>query len=576
MSLLDLKRHRRILVASELWLCIAQLARSKSELAADCRTEGAAQAVAALLKCNAAGDAPIDRDCDNPALTRLLILPELSLSWDDWASVDAAVKAYRRSIIVIAGVGFTKAADIRRVVTFLNDSVSDDRNVNFGCAWIQLAETGEHPAVSEVNYYCKNFPEQSGEAPLFDPVLGTEHVVFTFDDCAIAPVICADLLADTQPAKRNAIDKLRDHRLNTGVPLVVAASVLQDKPWHSIWSSRIDRVVDGNLILALANFSHTNRPTSYADDANRNLSGAYAGTGLIASKSPQSVVCNGRDNNTSKGVVLRDSCPMFVAGVLRVSDFSATTGRHLWTARWAQQYIHPSFEPAATRLQFEIPRLCRRARHLHPSENEPITEVTDHLSTAADSRKVGFFRSIADGPLAARRDPDPTSEHASNSAAETALAVTDALVRTSFLQWPSDENATVEVNISAPDGQGIFTSACYTWKSPAETWTTMASKLQEYAQSSTPRPAIVVFAEDRNGVEVRPDDVCSDHDSTTPRTTSGDFDAASPRPSSNSVILVPMGEAKRLSGEVTKQASFEVHANAIRTSIIKATGLLEV
>ena len=563
---------RQLLNCSELWLCIAQLGRSMTELDPDSRNPSSAQSVAALLRCDGAGVAPIDRDCDNPELTRLLILPELSLAWEDWATVDAAVKSYNKPLVLIAGIGFTRAGTIREHVPFLGAEVSNERNVNFGCAWLQLPAKGELPALSAVHYYCKNFAEQSAEAPNFDPYLGSDHIILAFEDCSIAPVICADLLADSQMGKPNAVDKLKAYRLENGRPIIVAASVLQGKPWHHIWSSRIDRAVDGDLILALANYSHANRPSSYADDGNRNLSGAYARAGLISHASPQSVVCNGRDTPTSKGIVLRDSCQIFAAGVLRVEGFSPTTGRHLWISRWGQQFANGTFEPVSTRLTFEIPRLCNRTRHLAPSGSQGIAQVAAHLSAASDLRRKGFFLSLIDGPASTNRDPDPASSSGLNDASEIALAVTDALIRTDFLQWPADDQVTLEVNIPSTDGGAIFTSHGYVWRSASETWSAMAAKLQAYAQNPFPHPAIVVFGEDVNGVEVTMDDVSLGRDATAPLHA---FDPAAPRPESNAVIVVPFSKAKRLSTLVTSATTFQTQANTIRTSIIESTGLAD-
>ncbi|UOS97413.1 hypothetical protein LZZ50_12685 [Xanthomonas arboricola] len=558
--------------SSELWLCIAQLGRSMAALDSDSRNPKAAEAVATLLRCDGAGIAPIDGDCDDPDLTRLLILPELSLAWDDWATVDAAVKSYNKPLVLIAGFGFTKAGLIKEQVPFLNAGVSNERNVNFGCAWLQLPAKGELPALSAIHYYCKNFAEQSVEAPNFDPYLGSEHIVLAFEDCSIAPVICADLLADSQIGKLNAVDKLKAYRLKNGRPVIVAASVLQGKPWHNIWSSRIDRTVDSDLILALANYSHENRPASYADDGNRNLSGAYARSGLISHASPQSVVCNGRDHPTSKGIVLRDSCQIFAAGVLRVDGFSPTTGRHLWISRWGQQFANGTFEPVSTRLKFEIPRLCNRTRHFAPSNGQGITEVAAHLAAASDLRKKGFFLSLIDGPESKNRDPDPASNNDLNDASEIALAVTDALIRADFLQWPADEKVTLDVNITSTDGGALFTSSGYVWRSPSETWSIMAAKLQAYAQDPAPQSAIVVFGEDMNGVEVTNDDVSLGRDTTQPLAA---FDPAAPRPDSNTVIVVPFSKAKRLSSLITAGMTFDTQANAIRTSIIESTGLAD-
>ncbi|WP_183426939.1 hypothetical protein [Luteimonas sp. RC10] len=100
----------------------------------------------------------------------------------------------------------------------------------------------------------------------------------------------------------------------------------------------------------------------------------------------------------------------------------------------------------------------------------------------------------------------------------------------------------------------------------------MAAKLQAYAQNPSPQPAIVVFGEDLNGVEVTMDDVSLGRDSAAPLHA---FDPAAPRPDSNAVIVVPFSKAKRLSTLVTSATTFETHAKTIRTLIIESTGLAD-
>lgn len=570
MSLRKVVFNRPLLLGSELWLCIGQLERKLSELGPGSRTSYAAEAVSSLLRCDEFGMAPIDRDCDSSALTRLLLLPELSLAWEDWETVNAAVALYNKPLLVVAGVGFARADALRGRVPFLPPNVSAERNVNFGCAWVHLPATNNSPALSESHFYCKTFAEQAGEAPAFDPLVGSEHLVLEFDDCSIAPVICADLLAESQPGRAAVVDKLREHLHETERPVIVAASVLQKEPWHGIWSSRIDRAVDAGLILVVANYSHDNRPLNYENDANRNLSGAYARSGLFAQETPRTVACNSRDSYTSKAAVIRDSCQVFAAGTLRVKDFSATTGRHLWMARWGLVYSNSTFSLASSRLDFEIPRLCMRTRHFAPSAKEPISEVVSHLLVASSERKKALFLSLLNGPDSELHDPDPASTRVLNDASEIALAVTDALIRADFFEWPDDNSATLKTQISDWGGEAPLDWPSYVWRSATDNWTTMASKLQSLAHSSAPSPAIVVFAEDSNGVDVSTADISAFRDVTEP---ASNVDPGSPRADANTVIVVPFSEGKRLSALVSRRQNFNDKAASIRDTIIKLAGV---
>ena len=560
---------RRLLVGSELWLCIAQLNRPKGNLGPENRNQSAAEAITALLHSDATGRAPIDRDCENDALTRILLLPELAFGIDDLEMVDNAIRSYDKAIVVIAGAGFAKASSLRASVDFL-DNVSDDRNVNFGCVWIHFPERHGGPASHERHFYCKNFHEQRGEVPGFDPVLGSHHVVIKFEDCSVAPLICSDLLADSQQGRQNASDQLRAYRIERDHPVIVAASVLQDQPWNNVWSSRIDRIVDGNLLLILANFAHAGRPECYLDDLNRNLSGAYVNAGQISTPLPETAACISKTNATVKGTVLRDCCEVFVAGMLRVDNFSATTGRHLWLVRWGQNYKEGAFAPINTRLNYEIPRLVNRTRHLSPSNAARVVEVTTHLDQASEDRKKRFFLSIAYGPDAKDADPDPVRNTTANAATELALCAVDALVRSPYFGWPDDDRPSIELRIPAGADIGGFSSHGYVWRSASQTWSAMAEQLQAYAQNPHPRPALIVFAEDINGTDLQHDDIAQ-RDAAAPE--AHDLDPATPRSASNIVIAVPLSKVKRLSGEVANAGSFGPVADSIFDSIIDLAGL---
>ncbi|SKC60305.1 hypothetical protein SAMN06296058_1492 [Pseudoxanthomonas indica] len=562
--------ERRILVGSELWLCIGQLSRSKNELTPAHRNRAAADAVCALLECNADGLAPIDLDCDNPLLTRLLVLPELSLGFDDWSLIDQAIRNYNKAILVVAGFGFTKVKSLRTRLHF-PEGTSDGRNVNFGCVWVKLPASGDTEELHDAHYYCKNFPEQTEEQPAFDPVRATSHKALIFQDCTFAPLICADLLADSEAQKPNAVDQLKTLKQENGKPLIVAASVLQETPWHGIWSSRLDRVTDCGFVLALANYSHKVRPATYDDDPNRNLSGAYAAAGTINGTLPDSIDCSARDGQTARGTVLRDSCEVFTAGLLRVENFSSTKGRHLWLVRWGQTYSNAAFTRISTRLTYEIPRICHRTKHLQPSASA-ISRVTSHLEEADDARKASFFLSISEGPNSTSTDPNPSLNSSTNKSMENALRVADALSRSSYFPWPTDLQPTLMVNIPTTEQDPSLRCSAYVWSSTKEHWSGMASSLQSYIDDPIPRPALVVFAEDMNGIPLNQDDVTLQFDTTGPR-EDAQVDSTAPRAHANTVIALPFSTGLRISS-VVDTGTYPDTIAQLRISILTAAGLI--
>lgn len=320
----------------ELWLCIAQTSRHLQADDPDASNPTAVELVEALLNVQG-GHAPLDADCNksNSAL-RVLILPELAFGSFDRQRISAAVAAYNRPLLLIAGVGFPHAGSVRAEIPSFPAPASNDRYVNFGCAWVRLP-TALAPSTHQLLQYCKNHCEQTSELPKFDPVEGTHILAIQFKDLTVFPVICADLLQPSQYQRPSVIDRVKEYSLAVGQPTLLAGSLLQKTPWHGIWSASMSLAVQSfSGVLALANIAQAARPTSFSEDMARNLSGAYTNVAAHGKKQPSNFCSAGRHEAALSGAVLRDCMGMVAAGPLRLKNYTAVNA-HIWMPKWSKR-----------------------------------------------------------------------------------------------------------------------------------------------------------------------------------------------------------------------------------------------
>lgn len=551
--------NRSVLVGAEVWLCVAQIRRDVLDIKNDVSNAEAVGLVESLLKVAASGFAPIDESCPRPELLRILVLPELAFGWEDVDRIDAAVRAYPKPLMLVAGFGFTKAERLRGHAGFVDEHIPNSRLVNYGCTWISLQANQAQPATHQLLYYCKNFPEQKLEKPLIEPMLGSDILALEFSDLTVHPVICADLIEDSQANRPSAVDRIRSHSDNRpNQPVLIIGSLLQREPWHPIWKSKLDTTVAAvPSVLALANIAETPHPNCYADDVARNLSGAYTAVAAHTHKPATSAWCAHRHEETLTGHPLRDSRQLVVGGTLRLKDYSSSKGRHLWSPQWGKVFVDGVIKDApGNSLHYEMSRLLTRT--LHPVEGKPVplTELKSHVAVATPERVPAMLSSLLRGPIKSNPETDPCRSSDANRAAETGLRCTDALRRADGFGWPASDAPALRFSAAYDAGAPQTDVDTYVWASYEQSWQAMTDVLTAYVQEPRALPGLIVVAEDKNATSLVPDDIQRLYDSTQPAELPELEDVARPRSVLNRIAVLGLTEAKRLSSVVGNADEF--------------------
>jgi hypothetical protein len=546
----------------QLWLCIAQVPRVFAKDDADAPNPDGVALVETLL--NVVGThAPLDADCDrSPTALRVLVLPELAFGSTDRARIDAAVAAYNRPLLVIAGVGFPKAGDIRGEIPDFPQTASNSRHVNFGCAWITLPSANGQLTSQRIQY-CKNHCEQSVEVPNYDPVEGTHILAIEFNDLVVFPVICADLLQQTEHGRPSVLDRVKAFSLEVSKPALVAGSLLQWKPWHGIWASRIDLAVQSvKGAVVLANIAQDARPSSFKDDLSRNLSGVYTAVMAHKDKQPNNYCAVGIHETARSGVALRDSISVVAAGSLRVRGYTPIDS-HIWMPKWANACSTGALiELPKDCLFYELPRISKRTVH----QTVPPTllgKIAKLLTTSDLKGARRFFSSVLHGLERAPVMLDPSESGDINAAAEIGLRAADALLMTEGFRWPDGNSGTLIYEFVEGDDKKVALTT-YVWRSATQTWQSMQKRLRAYANDSTAQPGLIVFTADRHSIPV--DEDLGERDLTQPRSEALP-DVTHARRSVNTVVCLPLHLAAQLSDIVNVDALLQSRAADLRARI---------
>lgn len=557
---------RSALDGDELWLCIAQTLRQLDAYDPDASNPTAVELVEALLKIRG-GHALLDADCNKSNSTlRVLILPELAFGSSDRQRISSAVASYNRPLLLIAGAGFTMARMVRADIPDFPENATDERYVNFGCAWVHDPTAPVAPGHNPLQY-CKNHCEQSEEIPHFDPVEGTHILAIQFNDLTVFPVVCADLLQQSQHQHPSVIDRVKAHSLEAGKPTLLAASLLQTSPWHAVWAASMALAVQSfRGALVIANIAQDARPSAFADDAARNLSGAYTAVSAHGRKQPSNFCSAGRHEAALSGAVLRDCIAMIAAGPLRLQHFTAVDS-HIWMPKWSKQMKNGDLSDLPKEcLLYEIPRVRKRVRHQTAPASSPLERVQSRLDVINHVDATKLFMSVLCGLSPPQPMVDPSESIETNLAIEAGLRAADALHRASGFDWSVSGDSTLIYRFRPSVDLTHIPIDTYTWRSPWHTWRTMQVCLQRYADDLQGNPALIVFAADMDGKPVDTD--LGRRDVTLPQDDSS-LDNTAARTSTATVVCLPLDNAVLL-GEVLNDANLFAAREAGITREIEA------
>jgi hypothetical protein len=306
----------------------------------------------------------------------ILLLPELALGLEDWAAIDALVRAWQHPLIVISGFGFSRGD---RITAWLGEAGSTARHAGWpvgeGPAAGRLYNAGwcwvHRPGATACIVFLKSTAEQYDEVHIDGLDHGTAHVAICLDDLLIFPVICSDLLniVDGQRVVARKIARYLEDQGNGG-PRVLIAGLLLQKSGHTKWRTAVIDVANAinteRVNICLVNSAHDMCSMAEEADRWRDYSGAFIANGRHAFNGQFSAV---RRFSTEQldAAVIRHTSPAVLGGPLRWS-FNGATGRHLWAVQMdygigAEGPLVAS--PCQDRYRFETLRVLRRLTDAH-------------------------------------------------------------------------------------------------------------------------------------------------------------------------------------------------------------------
>ncbi|MEE8530663.1 MAG: hypothetical protein V3S34_00420 [Hyphomicrobium sp.] len=226
---------------------------------------------------------------DKPAI---LVLPELALGFDDWSVIDELVRGWDHPLILIAGFGFTRGADLniwlgqvgpteRHAAWRNGQGPADERVYNGGWCWVH------RPEATDCITFLKVTAEQHGEIHVDGLDIGTINLSIRLNDLIIFPVVCSDLLS-VEGGHRvipRKIARYLEDNANDGTHVLVIGLLLQ-KTAHERWRTAVldvARHINSERVnVCLVNSAHDICAMDEETDRWRDYSGVYIAKGRRA------------------------------------------------------------------------------------------------------------------------------------------------------------------------------------------------------------------------------------------------------------------------------------------------------
>jgi|CXWL01.1.fsa_nt_gi hypothetical protein len=308
-------------------LCIAQLARTVSDICRDVSAPGNVNALAQLLAKRGGGGI---LDYASEGQTILLVCPEFAFSGADWHEIDALVRGFPQPLIVAAGFGISTCETLHAllrsngVTPCWSETPPARMNFNFGAIWIHAGAVVADAESTRCFVFGKTFPEQVHEVELGVHAFAS-HACIELDDVVLWPFICADALRESEPESvvLNIVgDSHSRHKPNLSLGLLFQQVGQGDTRWVRAISNLTAKLAGGMSTVVIANAA-----TRRVDSSVRNLSGVYASFGM-APHLAGACRLHGTHQDGQAAWRLRTSRPTAAVCKLYLSSYAATTHLH--------------------------------------------------------------------------------------------------------------------------------------------------------------------------------------------------------------------------------------------------------
>jgi hypothetical protein len=385
-------------------LVIAQLdATDISSIGLGQHRPTAMHAIQALFDGIADADPLIESFASFPTLIQF---PEFAFDISEWEEIDKRIRAQTNGpLILIAGFGPSTGESLRQwanatgptqrqIALAQGETLPKMKTYNGGWCWV-------HNPTLEPSTRCylflKNYLEQREEPHLVTEV-GKSILALEFDDLLLLPGICADFICEEANNPRERMRQaIQAH--GRGKTVLITASLLDKTPWHSLWTSRLDSMVQlgANIVVSACNWAIDQPQEMDDEDAWRTRTGVFTARSYGPASEPEDPFIRRVKTNALLGGVARRSEPSILFGRVEWPPYGSATGRALWRNPYSYdttaKVCHDSSSvPAPSAEAYEFRRFLRR--RLKAEDRSGL----DRLLTLEDEALRRLLRAVLNGP----------------------------------------------------------------------------------------------------------------------------------------------------------------------------------
>lgn len=336
----------------------------------------------------------------------LIQFPEFAFDISEWEEIDKRIRAQSNGpLILIAGFGpstgeslrqWTNAAGPtqRQIALTQGETLPKMKTYNGGWCWVH--DPGLEPS-TRCYLFLKNYLEQREEPHLVTEV-GKSILALEFNDLLLLPGICADFICEEANSPRERMRQaIQAH--GPGKTVLITASLLDKAPWHSLWTSRLDSMVQlgANIVVSACNWAIDQPQEMDGEDAWRTRTGVFTPRSHGPASVPKDPFIRRVETNALLGGVARRSEPSILFGRVEWPPYGSAIGRALWRAPYsydmtAKVCLGSPSVPAPSAEAYEFRRFLRR--RLKAEDRSGL----DRLLTLEDEPLRRLLRAVLNGP----------------------------------------------------------------------------------------------------------------------------------------------------------------------------------
>ncbi len=465
-----------------------------------------------------------NQNCQSPAIEQLVTgrdpvligLPEYAFSSKDFQAVDAAVRACKQPVILIAGFGAAKGKAVldlvaasdgtcKRLLAWDQTSqpIAPSRPVNGGWCWVH--RPGEETVCIT---FLKNHLEQSTEVSSLGGMQeGKTLLRLRFNDFDLVAMICADMVQPLAAGGGAAVARIKKELESSPEtkPILIFGSLLQADQ-NDNWSVAIDQwlnvaTLGRPALVAIANVASGKLSVCEKIDKWRSMTGVYQRLSDVPRNQKHLRSARALDGHNTKGAVVRRTTPCIVSGPISWPPYNPTGEMFYWRADMScptskNGICVPITSPPAI-ADTEFGRFVDRQRG-RPDLPQPLAKSLRLMSVDLENSKGPaaslLFSTLLGGIDAARQahDPDEICDGDTEIALRHGLCSLATLRYSGSLAWGGGDQEVGQLKKTG--GPNILV-----WRDPKKSATSIGTSLAAWTMGLGPHPDLVAIVEGPNG-----------------------------------------------------------------------------